>query len=82
MLPARTARASEIEGSEGSRAGEVGMSWVRSLALLESPSRMPSFKLMDWAHSEPTLTQSGIHLPTGAFGSEWLYARLLLGSSQ
>ena len=81
-LPARTARASEMEGSEGSRAGEVGMSWVRSRALLESPSKMPSFKLMAMAQSEATSTQSGVHLPTGAFGSEWLYARLLLESSQ
>ncbi len=71
-----------MEGSEGSRAGEVGISWVRSRALLDFPSKMPSPKLMEVAQSEPTLTQSGIHLPTGAFGSEWLYARLLLGSSQ
>ena len=71
-----------MEGSEGSRAWELGMSWVRSRALLASPSKMPSFKLMDLAHSEPTLTQSGIQSPTGAFGSEWLYKRSLLGSSQ
>ena len=71
-----------MEGSEGSRAGEVGMSWVRSRALLASPSKMPLCKLMDLAHSEPTFTQSGNQTPIGAFGSEWLYARLLLGSSQ
>ena len=71
-----------MEGREGLRAGEVGMSWVRSRAILASPSKMPLFKLMALAHSDPTLIQSGTQTPVGAFGSEWLYARLLLGSLQ
>ena len=68
VLPARTARASEMEGREGSRAGVVGMSWVRRRALEDAASLIPSPKLMAEAHSDATSTQSGYHLPLGAKG--------------
>jgi len=58
VLPARTARASAMEGSEVSRAGVVGMSWVRRRAMAASPSKMPLLRERAELHSEATLTQS------------------------
>ena len=56
--PAKTAKASEIEGREGSRLVEVGMSWERSRAFAPFPFTIPAFKLRPFPHSETTLTQS------------------------
>lgn len=70
VQPARTAKASEIEGREVLRAPEVGMSWLRSRALELPPSFIPAFKLRLRPHSEATLTQSLLHvgLELGAVG--------------
>ncbi len=72
--PAKTARASEIEGREGSRAAEVGISWVNSLALALVPFTIPSFKLMLNPHSEATSTQFWVQMPLGASGVDLIYA--------
>lgn len=47
-----------MEGSEVSRAGVVGMSWVRRRAMAASPSKMPLLRERAELHSEATLTQS------------------------
>jgi len=45
VLPVRIARASEMEGSEGSRLLVFGISWVRRRAFEDCPLVIPAFKL-------------------------------------
>ncbi len=66
--PAKTANASEMEGREGLRAPEVGMSWLRSRALELSPLLIPSFKLRLKPHSVATSVQSLFRITMGASG--------------
>ena len=70
--PARMVSASEIEGRDGLRDGDVGMSWVRRRALAELPSVMPSLRDMEVAHREATSFQSLSYMPLGALGSDRL----------
>ena len=58
VSPAKTARASEIEGRERSRVLEVGISWASSRALALFEFTIPAFKLRLKPHSEMTSTQS------------------------
>lgn len=78
--PDKTARASAIDGKPGLRVFDVGISCVNRRALLAFPSLIPASSDKARPHSVATLLQSVLINPSGALGSEFLYARVLFGS--